>query len=125
MHKRPFFTDAVEVAYPPGKRTGSGPAVMWMRTPPIVAGETPTPFQRACPIADCGNGISQNAGFGRASFVNPDLTIALHRLPTSDWLASDAVSHWQPDGIGLAIATLYDREGAIGSALQTLIIRRN
>jgi len=33
------------------------------------------------------------------------------------------VSHWQPNGVGLTEATLYDREGPIGMALQTLIVR--
>ena len=94
-----------------------------MKTPQLLADEEPTPFQVACPIADCGNGIGRNAGFDVASYVNPDVTIALHRLPKSRWLASQAISHWQPNGIGLSQATLFDKVGSIGVAVQTLIVR--
>lgn len=123
MHGLPFFGAAVEVARPPGETDSAGPSTLWMRTPRIVAGEEPSPFQRLCPIADCGNGISRNAGFGEATFINPDLTIIAYRLPESDWLASQAISFWEPNGIGMSQATLFDTRGALGSALQTLIIR--
>ena len=34
-----------------------------------------------------------------------------------------AISHWQPNGVGLSHATLFDEDGPIGNALQTLIVR--
>ena len=37
--------------------------------------------------------------------------------------AAGASSHWQPTGVGLADALLFDDEGAVGRALQTLLIR--
>lgn len=123
LHGLPYFGNCIEAAYPPGESGGFGPGTMWMKTPALLAGEDPTPFQVACPIADCGNGIGRNAGFDVASFVNPDVTIALHRLPQSRWLASQAISHWQPSGIGLSQATLFDKHGPIGVAVQTLIVR--
>ena len=123
LHGKHFFSNSVEVAYPPGESGEHGPGTMWMKTPQLLEYEDPTPFQLACPIADCGNGISRNAGFDVASFVNPDVTIALHRLPKSRWLASQAISHWQPNGVGLSHATLFDEYGPIGIAVQTLIVR--
>lgn len=86
-------------------------------------GALSTPFQSICPLSDCGNGISRNLELNELSFVNPDITIALHRLPESEWLASSAVSHWQSNGIGLAHATLFDEIGAVGVALQSLVLR--
>lgn len=123
-HGLEFFADGVEAAYPPGEDDSPGPTTLWMRAAPIVAGEEPSPFQRLCPLADCGNGISRNAELTEFSFVNPDLTVAMHRAPEGEWIASRAVSHWQPTGIGLAQATLYDVRGPVGSATQTLLIWR-
>ena len=122
-HGQPFFFDFVETRGTPGASGERGPRILWMRTPALVAGETPSPFQRVCPLGDCGNGISANRHFAEVSCVNPDVTIALHRLPASDWLASEAVSHWQATGIGLSQAILYDDDGAIGAALQSLVLR--
>jgi len=122
-HGLPFFGKSIEVRYPPGQKSGTGPITIWMRTPRIVEGEDPSPFQRLCPIADCGNGISRNAGFDVATFINPDLTVIAYRLPESDWLASQAISFWEPNGIGMSHAMLFDTRGAIGTALQTLIVR--
>lgn len=122
-HELPFFRDAIEVAYPPGQDNNPGPTTLWMRTPPLIEHEVPSPFQRICPLADCGNGTSRNAELNDLTFVNPDLTIVLHRLPESEWLASSAVSFWEPTGIGLSRATLFDESGPVGYALQTLLIQ--
>lgn len=121
-HQQTAFAHSIEVAYPPGQDNAPGPTTIWMRTPPLLESEEPSPFQRLCPIADCGNGISRNANLDKAGFVNPDLTIAIHRAPTSQWLASQATSFWQPSGLGLSHATLFDTEGAIGVATQTLLV---
>jgi len=123
VHGLPFFHSGIEVAYPPGETPDPGPTCVWMRTLPLVEGERPSPFQSLCPLADCGNGLSRNSSFDAVTFVNPDLTIAVFRLPESDWLASRAVSFWEPTGIGLSHAQLFDTAGAIGYALQTLLIR--
>ena len=122
-HSKPTFAQAVEVAYPPGETDDPGPTTAWMRTPALLAGEEPSPFQRLCPLADCGNGISRNADITRASFLNPDLTIAIHRPPESQWLASRAISFWQASGLGLSQATLFDTQGVVGSAIQTLLVK--
>ncbi|MGI9233450.1 MAG: thioesterase family protein [Woeseiaceae bacterium] len=122
-HDLPFFRDAIQVAYPPGEDSSPGPTTLWMKTPPLLNDEVPTPFQRICPLADCGNGTSRNAELTDLTFVNPDLTIHLHRLPESEWLASSAVSFWEPTGVGLSRATLFDEQGPVGSALQTLLIQ--
>lgn len=123
VHGLPYFSSGIEVAYPPGETPDPGPTTIWMRTLPIVDGERPSPFQALCPLADCGNGISRNSTFAEATFVNPDLTIGIFRLPESEWLASAARSFWEPTGIGLSQAQLYDTKGAIGFALQTLIVQ--
>jgi hypothetical protein len=122
-HDHSFFGNWIEVAYPPGEDNSPGPTTVWMRAPQLLANEQPSPFQRACPLADCGIGISRIADLTVASFVNPDLTVVLHRLPESEWLASSAISFWEPTGIGLSQATLFDEKGPIGVASQTLLVQ--
>lgn len=123
-HTLPGFRDSVEMRYPRGGAGGDiGSDTVWMRTIGVVAGEQASPFQRVCPLADCGNAFSRHAEADVVSFVNPDLSIALHRLPEGEWLGMRAVSHWQPDGIGLVTSALFDDSGPVGTATQTMLLR--
>ena len=122
-HGEPFFSQYVDLEYPPGEDPGFGATTVWMTTPPLLAAEAMSPFQSICPLSDCGNTTSRHFDFHELSFVNPDITIALHRLPATDWLASSAVSYWQNNGIGLSQAVLFDEVGPVGVALQSLILR--
>lgn len=122
LHGRAAFMGAVQMRYPPGEDHGPGPTTVWMRTVPLLGDEKPSPFQRICPLADCGNAIGRNANPEEMGFVNPDLTVVLHRDPVGEWLGSSAVSHWQASGVGLADALLFDEQGAVGRALQTLVL---
>ena len=116
------FMDGVEIRYPAGHDATPGPTALWMRTVPIVEDESPSPFQRICPLADCGNAISRNAEPDRFGFVNTDLTIHLHREPIGDLLGSHVSSDWNPDGIGMSDALLFDAHGPVGRAVQTLLV---
>ena len=123
LHDFPFFGSEIEIAYPPGEDHEPGPTTIWMKSRPIVDGEPTSRFQSICPLSDCANGFARNAEFTDISCVNPDLTVLLHRLPQSEWLASSGISFWEPTGIGSTAATLYDQRGAVGAALQSLVIR--
>jgi hypothetical protein len=123
-HGRPGFSgEAVEMRYPPGEDREPGASTVWMRTAALLPGEAPSPFQRICPLADCGNAFSRHAEPWEIAFVNADLTITLHRDPVGEWLGSHSVSWWQPGGVGLADALLFDDEGPVGRALQTMVLR--
>jgi hypothetical protein len=121
-HGLPMFSGAVEMRYPPGDDPGPGPTRAWMRTVPLLADEAPSPFQRICPLADCGNAISRNANPLPLTFINTDLTILLHRPPVGEWLGMDSISRWEPNGVGMSDSLLFDDEGPVGRALQTLVI---
>lgn len=123
LHGLPCFTDAVETAYPPGHDGSPGPSTLWMRAPRLLADEEPSPFQRVCPLADCGNAVSRNEEVGRLGFVNADLTVALHRRPEGEWFALESVSHWHGDGHGTSDSVLHDARGPVGRAVQTLLLR--
>jgi hypothetical protein len=100
-----------------------GPATVWCRVRlPVVPGEVPTPLMRVAAVADFGNGLSWVLDPSRFSFVNPELTIHLARPPRGEWVALDAVTRLGGDGTGVAEGRLYDLEGRIGTAQQSLII---
>ncbi|MCH8899542.1 MAG: thioesterase family protein [Acidobacteria bacterium] len=124
VHGQTSFLDSVECRYDPvGPVAEGGPTTMWMRTTvPFVAGESPSPFQRICPLADSVNGISYNNHLDEIRFVNPDLTVSLHRDPVGEWFCAQAVSHWVATGVGLADAALFDAEGPVGRATQNLLL---
>ncbi len=122
-HGLPSIIDSLEVRYDrDGSQGTGGPTTIWIRSLPMLEEEEPSGFQRICPLADSGNGISYNEYLDTALFVNADLTLALHREPIGEWFCSRSRSHWQSDGIGLADSELFDTRGAVGRALQMLII---
>ena len=59
----------------------------------VVAGEVPSPLERVVAVADFGNGISSALPFLEFRFINPDLTVYLHRLPVGEWVCLDAVTY--------------------------------
>ena len=123
-HGQTCFTDATEMKYPEGHHPTPGPTSLWMKAPPLLDSEQSSPFQRICPLADCGNAFGRNADpWDIVTFANADLTVVLHREPEGEWLGSHAVSYWESNGIGLADAQLFDKHGCVGRALQTLVLR--
>lgn len=125
LHGKPAFNgDGVQVRYPAGETPLPGPTTAWMKTVPLLVYETPSPFQRICPLADCGNAFGRNAEPEEVTFMNTDLTLVLHRDPYGKWLGTQSVGYWEPTGIGLADALLFDELGIVGRAMQSLILRR-
>lgn len=102
---------------------GRGAMAVWMRQrQPLVAGEEPTALQRALVVADSGNGVGLALDTRRFTFVNPDLTVHLHRPPEGEWVALDAVTVPWPSGVGLVECALHDGRGPLGRSLQSLVI---
>jgi hypothetical protein len=119
------FWRAVEMRRAVGSWTEAGPATIWFRLRvPIVAGEEPSPLQRVAAAADFGNGVSAALERGRYLFINPDLSIHLHRYPTGEWVALDALTVAEAYGVGLAESVLHDERGRIGRSLQSLLVDR-
>ena len=120
-----FSTTATEQRFAEGSWNEPGPATAWFRMLlPMVEGEEPTGAQLAAAVGDFGNGISSVLDWSEWLFVNTDLTLHLHREPEGDWLANRARTILQPNGSGLATATLYDRRGEVGTAAQSLFVAR-
>jgi acyl-coenzyme A thioesterase PaaI-like protein len=116
------YHTALETRFVAGSFTERGPAVCWTRlTMPVVAGEPISPLTRVLAAADSGNGISNVLDFDTHLFVNPDLTVYLHRYPAGEWVALDAHTTLG-GGIGVADTVLSDEIGPIGRGVQSLFI---
>jgi Acyl-CoA thioesterase C-terminal domain/Acyl-CoA thioesterase N-terminal domain len=115
---------AMEIRFVAGDYLDLGPATAWFRPRlALVAGEALGPVERVLLAADAGNGVSATLPWDRFLFVNTDLTVHLSRLPAGEWVCLDAATFPEPDGIGLAEGVLFDEQGRIGRAVQTLLIR--
>ncbi len=101
-----------------------GPAAIWFRLRhPLVEGDAAGTTPPVAVFADSGNGISAVLDIRHYSFVNSDLTINLVRPPVGEWIGLDARSLVGPAGGGLAESVLYDTQGLIGRATQSLAVR--
>jgi len=89
----------------------------------LVAGEPPSGIERVAVAADSGNGISAVLDFRRYTFVNSDLTINLLRAAQGEWICIDARTMVGPGGGGIAESRIFDVQGLIGRATQSLNIR--
>ena len=113
----------MEVRFLSGAYLDPGPARAWMRMRvALIEGEEPSPLDRVLVAADSGNGVSAPLDYSRFLFINTDLSVALRRMPEGEWVLLDAVSHAEPDGIGLSDTLLGDARGPIGRATQSLLI---
>lgn len=117
-----FHLTAIELRFARGD-WGHGPALGWFRLRlPLVAGEEPSPLQRAVAFADFGNGLSRALDFRTHLFVNTDLTVHLHREPFGAWVSLDARTDLDRSGVGQATSILRDERGRIGIAAQSLFV---
>jgi hypothetical protein len=120
-----FHNRGVEHRFVRGAFEEPGAATDWIRLRvPVVAGTEPTPLQRVAAAADFGNGVSRVVDFAELLFINPDLTIHLHRRPAGEWVAIEAVTWMEDRGLALAESRLWDEQGPIGRSLQSLLIDR-
>jgi hypothetical protein len=121
-HHETGYPDLVETRLAVGKMFG-GPSAVWFRMRhPLIEGQIASPYQRVAVAADSGNGISAILDLSKFLFVNSDLTINLLRRPVGEWICLDAKTHLSSHGGGLAESALFDVEGLIGRATQSLSV---
>ncbi|MCL6440133.1 MAG: thioesterase family protein [Thermoleophilum sp.] len=123
---RPMFGgDALEIRFVRGSFAEPGPATAWFRLRvPLVAGEAPSPLVRLAAAADFPNGIGASVPWSQFTFLNPDLTLTIEREPEGEWVCLDAAMRVHAGGVGVAEATLYDRTGRVGRAVQSVLVQR-
>ena len=117
------YLSAVEWRFVRGFWSEPGPAAAWSRLRhPLVPDEEPSPLQRVLAVADSGNGLSTVMDPTRWLFINPELTVHLHREPLGEWVCVDATTTISTGGAGLATSVLSDRDGPVGVGAQALLI---
>ncbi len=100
-----------------------GPSTVWTRLRhPLVAGEEPSPLQRVLAVADSGNGVSSELEIAQWHFINPELTVHLHREAVGEWVCLDAATTISSGGVGLATSVLSDVDGPLGVGAQSLLV---
>jgi len=100
-----------------------GPATLWARMRyPLVPDQELTPLERVLVIADSGNGASWELDLNRWLFINPELTVHLHREAAGEWICLDAQTAISAGGGGLATSVLSDIDGPLGVGAQSLLI---
>lgn len=122
------FWTAVDIRIVEGRLGDPGVGRGWFRVvAPLTDDDGPslTPLARVAACGDFGNGIGAPLPIGRYRYVNPDLTVDVHRLPVDDWVSLESRSVAEPHGVGLTTGVLGDRVGAIGTSLQSLLIDRH
>ena len=118
-----WFLDAFDCRAVEGDFGVPGPAAVWFRLRrPIVGGENASAAVRAAAVADFGNGVSAVLDRNRFTYVNPDLTVYLHREPRGEWLLLRARTNPDSTGIGLAESVLADATGPFGRGAQSLLL---
>ena len=117
------YLSAIEWRGVRGSFRAPGPATVWGRMRyPLVPDEEPGPLERVLTIADSGNGASWELDITRWHFINPELTVHLHREAAGEWICLDAQTTISSGGAGLATSVLSDLEGPVGVGAQSLLI---
>lgn len=120
-----LVTHGLEMRFVDGAFDRPGPATAWFRLRhPVIDGEPILPMQRVLVAADCANGISGVDDFSRLLYVNADLHVAVSRLPAGEWVCMASRSHIDAGGTGVSSSRLWDADGPIGTAAQTLLVAR-
>lgn len=119
------YLEAVEWRPVVGRFDQLGPGAAWSRLRyPLVPGEAPSGVQRAMAVADSGNGLSSEVDFVRWQFINPDLSVHLHREPVGEWICLDAETTISDGGVGLATSVISDQDGPVAVGAQSLLVAR-
>ncbi|WP_409187006.1 thioesterase family protein [Amycolatopsis sp. VS8301801F10] len=112
---RVFHSDGVGWTGSPDPHQNAARKTLWVFPQEIVRGERPTPFQHAAAVADLVNLVT-NWGDAGLEFINADLTLSLGRAPAADLhLGLAAGQRVEHDGVVASTATLFDREGPLGT----------
>jgi hypothetical protein len=119
-----FHNRALESFVAHGDTSRAGPAAAWFRLlVPVVDDAPNSPAMRVAAAADFGNGLSWVLPAERYLFSNADLSVHLFRMPVGEWVGVEAQTQMDGSGAGTTHSRLYDEQGAIGVAIQSLVLR--
>ena len=117
------YLSAVEWRFAEGHFGAPGPATAWTRLRhPLVPDEPNSPLTRVLAVADSGNGLSSELDVATWHFINPELTVHLHREAVGEWVCVAAATTISEGGAGLATTALSDLDGPVGVGAQSLLV---
>ena len=117
------YLSAVEWRFVSGRFGDGGPCTTWTRLlTSVVPDEEPSALSRVLAVADSGNGLSAELDLRQWHFINPELTVHLHREAAGEWVCVDARTTISRGGAGLATTALADLTGPIGVGAQSLLV---
>jgi acyl-Coa thioesterase superfamily protein/acyl-CoA thioesterase superfamily protein len=117
------YLAAIDWRFVSGGFDQPGPSQAWGRPRiPLVIGEEMTAMTRTLLLADSGSGIGMAIDPRKFLFLNVDLTVVLQRDPAAEWLLLDAMTTMGGQGTGMTQTLLSDRDGAVGTGLQTQLV---
>ncbi len=118
-----YHRDSLELRVVEGAFGDAGPAVMWAKMRfPLVRGEVTSPLCRVLTVADLGSGISSAYGAGAdVGMINADLSLAVTRPLTGDWVRLSSTTRVASHGIGLCVSHIADEFGHVGEVTQSLL----
>ncbi len=116
----PWFTSEKPWSQNFGDHANPGRHSTWQFGVPIVAGELHTPFQSAAAVADSTSLVVNWSDKG-VEWINTDISLSLSRLPRTQEVGLRAIEWTAFDGIAVGTATMFDREGIIGTSTVTCL----
>ncbi len=120
-----FHSDGAELRFVVGEFGRRGPSTVWVRLAvPVVPGQEPSPLERVAAACDFGNGVSSLFDFLSYLFINPDLSVFVHRPAVGEWVCLDARTSLGTAGVGLAQCALWDVRGPLGTSIQSLLVEK-
>lgn len=78
--------------------------------------ETMSPFERAAFLGDATSMVC-NWGTEGVGYISCDITVTLSRLPQGSEIGLRALDQVATQGISVAMATMYDRTGPLGTCV--------
>lgn len=93
---------------------------LWQTAVPVVQGERPSAFVAAASIADSTSMVTHWGSEG-VEYINTDATLTLSRLPVSHEIGLVAADRSAHEGVAVSAATMFDREGVIGTSVVTAL----
>jgi hypothetical protein len=88
----------------------------WNSGIPVVPDEPFTGFQAAASAADGGSMVT-NWGTHGVEYINTDIALTLAREPVGTEIGLAATDRVERDGIAVGTATMFDREGPLGTVI--------
>jgi len=104
-----------------------GSSAAWVHLHRRVLPDRPASlFAQAASAADITSVATTFEGtrYSGVGFLNADMSLHLHRLPSEGWLRIASLSRWEPSGVGTVTARLADRDGTCGQVTQALLLAR-